>query len=248
MRLGSSGKVDYLAVGVSAVDAVGHMYGTEARERVDTVWRMHEELGAFLRELRGRFGSRLSVVLTSDHGLTPMATDEKRLRVTQGGTVDVTALIQKVTQALDGELGPRPEGWVASIDGSALALKPPFTPRAVELAAETMRQEPGIWQAIVTSHLEGADGDARHSVYPGRSGQVLIVVRPLWTLKKPTDGADHGSPWNDDALVPLYVQVPGFRFRREPRFRATQVAPTMSLLLGAAPPAAALDVPAIEPQ
>jgi hypothetical protein len=248
MRLGSSGRTDYLAVGLSAVDAVGHMFGTNARERVDTILRMHEELGAFVRELRARFGSRLSVVLTSDHGLTPMAADMKRLRVTQGGTVDQTALIETVNKALDTEFGPRPGGWVASIDGSALTLKPPFTARALEVAAEAIRQEPGVWKAEVTSRMEGADAAARHSVYPGRSGQVLIVVRPLWTLKRPTDGADHGSPWNDDALVPLYVQAPGFRFQREPRFRATQVAPTVSVLLGAAPPAAALDVPAIEPQ
>jgi hypothetical protein len=67
-------------------------------------------------------------------------------------------------------------------------------------------------------------------------------------LKKPSDGADHGSPWNDDALVPLMLQAPGYRFRAEPRFRATQVAPSVSLLLGAAPPAAALDVPALERQ
>jgi len=118
----------------------------------------------------------------------------------------------------------------------------------VEIATEALTREPGVWKAIPTSHIDDADADARHSVYPGRSGQVLIVVRPLWTLKKPSDGADHGSPWNDDALVPLFLQAPGFRFRQEPRFRATQVAPSVSLLLGAAPPAAALDMPAVERQ
>jgi hypothetical protein len=87
----------------------------------------------------------------------------------------------------------------------------------------------------------------RHAYYPGRSGQILVVPRPLWTLKKAADGADHGSPWNDDALVPFFLQAPGFHFRDEPRFRATQVAPTVSLLLEAAQPAAALDVPAASP-
>ena len=75
---------------------------------------------------------------------------------------------------------------------------------------------------------------------------LLLVPRPLWTLKKSNDGADHGSPWNDDALVPLLVQAPGFRLRHEPVTRATQVAPTIAALLDTTPPAAALDSPAIE--
>jgi hypothetical protein len=71
-------------------------------------------------------------------------------------------------------------------------------------------------------------------------------MRPLWTLKKAADGADHGSPWNDDALVPLAVQAQGFRLRRNEILRATQVAPAIAALLDIAPPAAALDTPAIE--
>ena len=86
----------------------------------------------------------------------------------------------------------------------------------------------------------------RHAYFPGRSGQVLLVPRPLWTLKKRDDAADHGSPWNDDALVPLLVHVPGFRLRHDGIFRATQVAPTVAALLDTSPPAAAMDLPAIE--
>jgi hypothetical protein len=157
-------------------------------------------------------------------------------------------LVERLEKALDGELGPRKGGWVTSIDSSTLSLKAPYPARAIDVATEALRREPGVWKAIPTSQIESADADARHSVYPGRSGQVLIVVRPLWTLKKSSDGADHGSPWNDDALVPIFLQATGFRFRAEPRFRATQVAPSVSLLLGTAPPAAALDVPAVERQ
>jgi hypothetical protein len=256
MQLGSSGTTDYLAVGLSALDGVGHMFGTTAPERVDTLLRMHEELGAFVSDLRARFGRRLSVVLTSDHGLTPTADDQHRLRVAQGGSMNPVELAQKVERAIERELGPRqtqrelgPQKtqWVVGIDGSALTLSKPFPDRAAEIAADTLRKEPGVWKAIVTSRVADEDDDARHAVYPGRSGEVLIVVRPLWTLRKPSDAADHGSPWNDDALVPLFLQAPGFHFRDEPRFRATQVAPTVSLLLSAAPPAAAFDVPAASP-
>jgi hypothetical protein len=247
MQLGSqAGKTDLLGVALSAVDGVGHNFGSVSRERVDTVLRMHDELGAFLDELRRSFGPRLAIVLTADHGLTPMESDEKRLKLTQGGSENIDALIQKVNAALDEELGARREGWVAVLENSTVALRPPFPPKAVQVAVEVLRREPGFWRVVPFNEIAASEPVIRNAYFPGRSGQILVVPRPLWTLKKPTDGADHGSPWNDDAVVPLLVQAPGFRLRRDAQFRATQVAPTLAALLDTAPPAAALDSPAIE--
>ena len=246
LQLGQGAGTDLLTVGLSAVDGVGHQFGVHSRERVDATLRMHEELTAFLDEVRKDYGARVSIVLTSDHGLTPMEADEKRLHVSMGGTIDIDGLTAKLNQALSDALGWRKEPWVGTIDGSTLTLRPPFPARAVQVAAELLRQEPGIWRAVTADQLEQEPASLRHAVFPGRSGQVLIVPRPLWTLKKPSDGADHGSPWNDDALVPLFVQAPGFRLHGEPVLRATQVAPTVAALLGVAAPAAALDQPAIE--
>ncbi len=246
MALGEGATTDLLFIALSSVDTVGHQFGTLARERVDAVLRVHEELGAFLDELRARLGARLSVVLTSDHGLTPMESDEKRLKVAQGGTLDIDALTQKINRALDEQIGLRGEGWVAGIDGSALFVKPPYPPRAVQIAVELLRKEPGLWKVVPADEIDGAESFVRHAWFPGRSGQALLVLRPLWTLKKAADGADHGSPWNDDALVPLAVQAQGVRLHRNEILRATQVAPTIAALLDIAPPAAALDTPAVE--
>lgn len=246
MRLGDSGKVDHLNLALSALDGVGHQFGTVARERADTLLRMHDDLGAFLQELRKSLGPRLSVLLTSDHGVTPMEADQRRLRISQGGSVILEDLTPRLEKALSDELGPRREGWVAGIEGGSLYLRQPFPARAVGVAVNLLRHEPGIWRAVPESEIDHAEPALRHAYYPGRSGQVLVVPRPLWSLKRRADGAEHGSPWNDDALVPLMAQAPGYRLRREPVFRATQVAPSVAELLGTAAPAAAMDTPAIE--
>lgn len=246
LRLGDSGKVDHLNLAIAALDVVGHQFGTVARERADTLLRIHDELGAFLAELRKRLGPRLSVMLSSDHGVTPNEPDQRRMRLKAGGSVMLDELTSRIEKAISGQLGPRADGWVAGIDGSSLYLRAPFPARAVAIAVELLRKEPGIWRAVPESEVDAAEPAIRHAYYPGRSGQVLIVPRPLWTLKRRTDGADHGTPWNDDALVPLMLQAPGYHLRHEPVFRATQVAPSISELLGTAPPSAALDVPAIE--
>jgi hypothetical protein len=246
MALGESGSTDLLFVALASPDTVGHQFGTISRERVDTVLRVHDELGGFLDELRARLGSRLAVVLTSDHGLTPTDAEQKRFRIASGGTVDVDAVTRKINAALDEQLGLRGEGWVAGIEGSALYLRPPFPARAVQIAVDVLRKDPGLWKVVPADEIESSESFLRHAWFSGRSGQALLVVRPLWTLKKANHGADHGSPWNDDALVPLLVQAPGFRLRRNEIFRATQVAPAIATLLDTAPPAAALDAPAIE--
>jgi hypothetical protein len=246
LRLGENGTVDLLAVGISAVDAVGHQFGSTARERVDTVLRTHAEVSAFLDALRKRLGPRLAIVLTADHGVTPLATDERRLRVAVGGTVDIDAVTSRVNDALDRALGKRQEGWVGTIDGSTLSLRRPRSARAIALAAEVLRKEPGLWKAVTAEEMAAQIPALRHAFFPGRSGDVLLVPRPLWTLKKAKYGADHGSPWNDDALVPFAVQAPGFHLRNDGRvFDATVVAPTIAALLDTAPPAAALSDPAV---
>ena len=72
MQLGARGRNDLLLLALGGLDYVGHSTGTASRERVDLLLRMHDELGAFLRDLRTRFGDGLSVLLTADHGGTPI--------------------------------------------------------------------------------------------------------------------------------------------------------------------------------
>ena len=155
-------------------------------------------------------------------------------------------MIPRLNRALAEAVGERPDGWVATIDANALTLKTPFPPRALEVAVDLLRREPGIFKAVPASEIERAEPFIRHAYFPGRSGHVFLVLQPLWTLKRRSEGADHGTPWNDDALVPLMVRSAQFRLRRDAQFRATQVAPTVAALLETAPPAAAFDSAAIE--
>jgi hypothetical protein len=246
-KLGDSGRTDLLAVALASVDAVGHQYGLLSRERVDALLRVHDELSAFLDELRARLGKRLSIVLTSDHGLTPTEPEERRLRA-QGGSIAVEDLIARLETGLDEALGQRQEDWVAGIEGNTVVLRPPLPPKAVEAAVGILRREPGFLRVVSAAEVESAEPFIRRAFFPGRSGQILLVVRPLWTLKPRTVAADHGSYWNDDSLVPLMLESSSFRLRGEGPFRATQVAPTLALLLQIAPPSAAFDSPAVEPR
>jgi len=251
MQLGTRGRTDLLLLSLAGVDYVGHSTGTASRERMDLLLRMHDELGAFLRDLRARFGDGLSVLLTSDHGATPTppTAAQVHLRALHVPAAELTGPVQK---ALDQAFGPHP-GWVLLMDDGVLALRrfPGVDPaRAAEIAAEALRRVPGVWKAVTQAGVADAGPILRHAWFAGRSGDVLFVPAPLASLAGPEIGnawAMHGSPWSDDAVVPLLAQAPGFQLKIGEELSATQVAPSAALLLGVPPPSGALAVPALVP-
>jgi hypothetical protein len=248
--LGDGGATDLLLLGISSVDGVGHQFGAHSPERVDTVLRLHDELGAFLQWLRGRLGPRLQIVLTGDHGLQPIPAQSQKLRL-DAKVLSRDDLSAQVERALTAQLGAPPGGtWVDTFEVPYLSLKRNGggdLDHTIHLAAQALRKEPGLWRVVETARAleQGGQGEpefVRHALYPGRSGDLLLIPRPLYMMLKQDDGADHGTPWNDDALVPFLSQTPGWSLR--PQFeggvlKATQVAPTLAALLEIAPPSAA---------
>ena len=150
--------------------------------------------------------------------------------------------------------GAGPGGsWVEYIDAPWLGLRRLAGLAPGELAAaaaEVLRKEPAILRALTVEDVldEPEDSPARRAYFPGRSGDVLFVTHPGWTVPPHDDALEHHGRWNESALVPLLLDAPGFELRpalRGATLRATQVAPTLARMLGIGPPAAALDEAAI---
>jgi hypothetical protein len=249
MQLGQRGQSDLLLLSLGGVDYIGHSTGTGSRERMDLLLRMHDELGAFLGDLRARFGDRLSVLLSSDHGATPTppTAAQAHVRALHVAGADIVGAVEK---ALDQAFGPH-RGWVLMAEDGVLGLRrfPGVDPaRAAQVAADALQRVPGVWKAVTQATV--ADGGAvlRNSWFPGRNGDVLFAPAPLTAIAGPDPvsvWSAHGSPWADDAIVPLLAQAPGFRLKSGEALTVTQIAPAAALLLGVAPPAAAFDPPAL---
>ena len=253
LQLGQRGEADLLLVSLSAVDLTGHAFGPHSVERVDALLRAHDGLVRFLGGLRGKLGSRLSVVLASDHGVPPLGAQAAASR-TQGGAVSEPVLSARIDAALRAAFGPAPDGsWVLYFDDPWIGLqrRPDVDPLgAARVAAGVLRREPGIARVYTSVELaaEPPDSPARHAWSPGRSGDLLVIARPGWNFPPEGDAVEHRAQWNESALVPMLVQAQGFELRpalRGATLRATQVAPTLARLLGIAPPAGALDEAAV---
>jgi len=79
----------------------------------------------------------------------------------------------------------------------------------------------------------------RASVHPRRTGDIVVIQKPHWYLYEDAAkfSAMHGSPYAYDFRVPLGFAGPGIPSWRVSRaVDGRGVAPTISALLGIAPP------------
>jgi hypothetical protein len=68
-NLGTGDTPDVLFVGVTPTDYVGHYYGPDSMEVADNFLRLDRSLEHFFDALERRFGNRVLVALTADHGV-----------------------------------------------------------------------------------------------------------------------------------------------------------------------------------
>jgi hypothetical protein len=213
MRLGNRGESDLLLVSLSGLDYVGHAYGTASRERLDMLLRMHDGLSELVSRLRTKLGNRVAFVLSADHGATPSAQTVAAARL-PGVRIDLKNMQSTVSDALDKQFGHQ-DKWVDLAEDGVLALHRVLgvdPDRAARVATEAVAKMPGIWRAVAASDMAGQDLVVRHSCHPQRSGDAMFLQAPLVTVAD-QEIANHGSMWNDDALVPVLYSTPGFRLR-----------------------------------
>lgn len=255
-KLGEAdGAPDLLTIGFSQPDKIGHGYGPDSHEVMDSFLRLDRVLAdllLFLDEKVGRQG--YTVVLTADHGAAPLPERLQAMsRGVETGRVKMSGLDEQVTAALDAQFGALADGerWVAR-DGLGYHLNPAalaqkhLAPVAVEETLRaTLLAHPAVAAAYTRTRLTDPTpldriGEAmRRSYYPPRSPDVAILLKP-YHIDRSNTGTTHGTPYQYDTHVPqLWYGVgvtPGVRTEQ---VGVDDIAPTLARLLGIpAPPLA----------
>ncbi len=250
-RLGEAdGAPDLLAVGFSQPDKIGHAYGPDSHEVMDSILRLDRTLAGLFRFLDEKIGlANCTIVLTADHGAAPLP----ERNPSQGGRVRGADFDRVVFAALDrrfGELADH-ERWAVRdglgyhLNPAALAQKQ-LPPAAVEeVIRAAMAEIPAVAAAYTRTQLTtpaplDAIGEAlRLSYYPPRSPDVLAVLKPFF-IDRPVIGTTHGTPYDYDNHVPLVWFGSGVQPGMHPeRVGVDDLAPTLARLLGVpAPPQA----------
>jgi hypothetical protein len=237
-KLGEDDYPDLLFVSISSTDYLGHLYGPDSMEVADSVVRLDRALGDFLDALEHRYGGRIVVALTSDHGIQSLP-EIAKLRDPKA---DAGRLDLRVPHAAARTIRELPPARIEIERKLARALKLPFSldaplrnalvfffeeptlylndTRIAELRLDRMRVARALRDAVRT--LDGVanawtydDSDippiVRNTLHPTRSGDVVLTLKPGWIWMWGSNSTTHGQPLEADLHVPLMLYGPRIR-------------------------------------
>ncbi|HYL63541.1 MAG TPA: alkaline phosphatase family protein [Candidatus Methylomirabilis sp.] len=249
LNLGKGGGTDFLAIGYSPLDYVGHAFGPRSWEVQDVLIRLDKNLGELFAYLDKKVGREKYVVaLSADHGVVPIPEDMQQTGA-DAGRLHLPEVQEQIEKTLDAFNYPEPA--VARITGSDVYFAPGIyerlksDPRALEAVADAIKSVPGVEGVYLADDL--ADRPSTHnplreamatSYFAGRSGDLFIVPKAYWLLDSRRAGAEehgtgHGTPWNYDQHVPVLLM--GFGIRPGEYFdevTPADIAPTLAALCG----------------
>lgn len=250
LGLGKGGGADFLALGFSSVDAVGHEFGPRSREIQDILVRLDKDLGEFFGHLDEKVGrGKYVVALSADHGVVPVPEDMQKTGAS-AGSLRLAELQERMEKALEPFGLGHPA--VARIAGADVYFAPGVyeklkqDPKAMNAALDAALAQPGVAAVYRAEELQNhptTESLTREAMaanyFPGRSGDLFIVNKPYWLLdstpigKARSSGTGHGTPYNYDQHVPIllmgYGIQPGQYYRH---VTPADIAPTLAALCG----------------
>ncbi|QAY76213.1 alkaline phosphatase family protein [Sphingosinicella sp. BN140058] len=250
MKLGEGDATDLLIVGLSATDYVGHTYGTEGAEMCIQIHALDKALGDFFRKLDAT-GIDYVVMLTADHGGHDLPERNRQRGIPEAARVDPLLSATEMGKALGQRL--KLAGPVLYGDGPFgdmyvdRKLTTTQRGRALNEAVKAYRAHPQVEAVFTRDQILAApppQGAPDHwsllervkaSYYPGRSGDLVVLLKPRVTPIANTEGgyvSTHGSPWDYDRRVPILFWRKGMApFEQSLAVETADILPTLAALI-----------------
>jgi predicted AlkP superfamily pyrophosphatase or phosphodiesterase len=244
LKLGQGEGTDYLAISFSALDMVGHDFGPRSHEVQDVLARLDRSVGQLIAHLDRRVPGRYVLALTADHGVAPIP-EQTAAQGVPAGRVPAADLAGRVEKVLGGLFGPGKQ--VARTVGNEVIFAPGVldklraNPAAVRALKDAVREVPGVAGAYLGDELENLPANTENRLaraaaagyYPGRSGDLIVFLRPYWLFGSGTTGTSHGSPYGYDQRVALFLMGQGIKAGRFAGDAGPMdIAPTLAHLVG----------------
>lgn len=220
LELGQRGSVDFLGIGLSQTDRIGHTWGPGSREQLDNLLRLDAELERLFDALDRSVGvGRWVLTLSADHGILEIPeiladAGEPAGRVSR---TERDALMERISSATPG--GP----W--AIREAVATL--PFIAGAYTF--EEIERDPPVDSFAVL--IARSHSRTRITSLSARSG-VYVRYPPSW-LAFGVSGTTHGSPYYYDRHVPVVFMGAGIPAGvSATRVATVDVAPTLARFAG----------------
>jgi hypothetical protein len=242
-RMGLDEVPDFLVLGVSGTDIVGHIWGGRSWEYADNLLRIDRALTHFVKLLEAR--GPVAFVLTADHGIAELP-ERARAEGRKGGRLTTEMLVASAERAADMALGKG--DWIAGYVPPLFTYTAAGKARHQEVTDALRRALPTVQgvQAVYDAHdgaklrstrdhIERLVGESLPDAPPG---DLYLVTKPGWfDALSEDDGTNHGTPWDYDRRVPVLMWGAAIERRTsEEAHDVLRVATTRAALLNVPPP------------
>ena len=241
--MGQDCAVDFLGLSFSATDTVGHDFGPNSREVLDTLLRLDRVLGEVLDYVDREIGlEHVIVSLSADHGVMELPEYLRDHELEGRRLVSSEALcFQSVGIDLRARFGD--QRWLMDdgyFDEELIAEKGLVLEELEQEARRLLEACPGIDRVWTRSELEqpaaATDPEGRlfvNVLHPERRANFYVQWEPYF-MPVSSYPTTHGSPHRYDTHVPWLLWLPdGVPGQVEAFAMTADVAPTIGALLGA---------------
>jgi predicted AlkP superfamily pyrophosphatase or phosphodiesterase len=259
LELGAGPQTDVLAVSLSTTDAVGHRYGPDSRELHDQILRVDRALGAFLDSLfRMRSPDDVVIALTADHGLTPFPEVHTHDANAAAVRVNPRPFLQALSDSLavagvEGMGLNTAFGFYAgngfTFDSGVFAIDlAALTKARINIDSLLQATRAGFLKVAGVARVDRISELARGDTVDDRiarrwlhmfaddSKAALVVTLAPYNCWLSGPSAQHGSPNDSDARVPIIFYGSGVRPGRYDEFaRVVDMAPTLAAIIRVTP-------------
>ena len=253
-QLGKDDITDVLTVSFSCTDYVGHNFGVNSKEVEDTYLRLDMALKRLFDALDKKVGRNVyTVFLTADHGAVDVPAYLQSHKIPAGYLND-SQLRQKIQAFVEATY--KSSDLIENISNNQIFLN---KEKIKTLGLELDDVEDALVDELIgydhvdkvysantmntTSFTTGIEALLQKGFSQKRSGDIIIVTDPGYASYSRT-GSTHGTAFNYDTHVPLLFFGKGINHGKTfQRTEITDIAPTISALLGISFPDGAIGNP-----
>jgi len=248
-NLGQDDNTDFLFINYTVSENIGRLYGPQSIEIQDLFLRLDSDLGHLIDVIEETVGkNNVLIYLTSNHGIseTPQYLIDNKMPSGNYKQHYMLALLKSYLKAVYGE-----GEWILDFSNNQIFLNKVLIEDSQIPLAEFQEKvisfiinSTGISNAISSHQFQniifrqGMPEKMQNSFNQKRSGDIMISLKAGWIEDVPY-ATDHNSGYKYDTNVPLIWY--GWKVKKQNLFgqiNMTDVAPTISMILGTpAPPA-----------
>ncbi|WP_454440610.1 alkaline phosphatase family protein [Vibrio bathopelagicus] len=265
-QLGKGEFTDYLSVSFSATDYVIHANGPSSLETEDTLLRLDRTFADLFSYVDDYVGlENTLIVLSADHGAPDSPSYITNHGSTEGhyfgtNTLEKSGTFEKAKArfGVGDELFEAFENPNFYLDHKVIQQHKLDLSEVQQFLSQELNKIEGIEFAFTANAIEtGRLPNTRiaalveNNYYPSRSGDLYLVFNPgvyINEFDSLSVASVHGSPWRYDTHVPVIFAGNGIKGHKIYQEVAPyDIAPTLSAILGIAPPSGSTGQVLLEP-